>query len=91
MWGGAASVDATVALGHNTFVFAATAGHDTIEDFHHGLDVIDLTGFASAGVHHFADLLLAHSGGATVLTFASGTMINVAGMVAVEASDFHFA
>lgn len=56
MWGDATQWDATVKLGRDTFIFAPENGQDRIYDFQHGKDIIDLTAFASVGIHSFADL-----------------------------------
>ena len=90
IWGCAASVDATASVSHNTFVFGPGIGHDTIEDFHHGMDVIDLAGFASFGLHAFSSLSMRSSTTGTVLAFANGSDVTVAGLASLQASDFHF-
>ena len=54
MWGNAVVTGPNITPGHNTFVFAPFNGNDTINDFHSGLDHIDLTADAAIGVHSFA-------------------------------------
>ena len=90
LWGCAASVAATASVGHNTFVFGPGIGHDTIMDFHRGLDVIDLAGFASVGLHGFSSLSMRASATGLVLALANGGDVTVAGLSSLQASDFRF-
>ena len=56
MWGNAVVMGPNVTPGQDTFVFAPSNGNDTINDFHSGLDHIDLNADAAIGVHSFANL-----------------------------------
>jgi Ca2+-binding RTX toxin-like protein len=57
MWGDAAMIEGEgVLTGRDTFVIGPGNGADRIHDFEPGKDRIDLTGYASMGVHGFADL-----------------------------------
>jgi Ca2+-binding RTX toxin-like protein len=96
MWGDIAGsgfektpVDPTrVTTGQDVFVFSANNGTDTIHDFRHGEDKIELKGI---GVDNF-DALMSHlqSGETnTVITFESNT-ITVIGVTELTAEDFLF-
>jgi Ca2+-binding RTX toxin-like protein len=79
--------------GNDVFVFKGMLGNDTIEDFHHGEDLIAL---AQSGIADFADLL-AHttdvSGNAVIANPLVGSgSITITGVEKAQlaASDFHF-
>ena len=72
------------------FFFAQDLWHATIEDFHQGRDLIDLTQFASAGIHAMADRNLVSWSGGSALTFANGGDVTVVGVPGSQASDFRF-
>lgn len=55
--------------GADTFVFTEDWGFDTIGDFENGLDILDFTGLATAGVHAFPDLTVASLETYTTITF----------------------
>ena len=91
MYGDAINKDASVISGHDTFVFAPMNGHDTINDFVHGNDIIDLTALASTGVHSISDLTIDLSGTDSIIHFDVNDTIAVVGIQHLLASDFHFA
>jgi serralysin len=105
MWGDAAEIEGKhVHTGDDTFVFARLNGTDFIHDFEQGKDLIDLTGYAAADIHDFADLqpLITVAGEDSTITFGShqtgrfpGEMvvdsIAVLGVAALTAEDFLFA
>ncbi len=84
-------VDLTrVTTGQDVFVFSANNGNDTIHDFRHGEDKIELQGI---GLDSF-DALMAHShlsqnNTDSVITFGSNT-ITVIGVTELTAADFLF-
>ena len=83
--GGAGDDTLTGGAGADTFAFEPHHGADTIADFMHGEDLIDLTEIA--GVSRFRDVGLRAVGGATVidLTRHGGGVIRLEG---TAASDF---
>ena len=98
MWGdiayssnGSSALDFTrVTTGQDVFVFSANNGSDTINDFRHGEDKIELQGI---GLDSF-DALMAHShlsqnNTDSVITFGSNT-ITVIGVTELTAADFLF-
>ncbi len=76
-----------VTTGHDVFVFSANNGTDTIHDFRHGEDKIELHGLA-ADFEALGDHL---SGTATntVITFGTNT-ITLIGVTELTAADFIF-
>jgi Ca2+-binding RTX toxin-like protein len=89
MYGDAVNKDAGVTTGHDTFVFAPTNGQDTINDFEHGKDLIDLTAFASTGVHAISNLNIEVSGNNSIIHFDVNDTITVVGNPHLQASDFY--
>ena len=96
MWGdivgsglGSSTIDLTrVTAGQDVFVFSANNGTDTIHDFRHGEDKIELKGI---GVASFEELMSNLQSGETntVITFESNT-ITVIGVTELTAADFLF-
>ncbi len=98
MWGDIAysgyanePVDLTrVTTGHDVFVFSANNGNDTIHDFRHGEDKIELQG---VGVASFDALMaashLSQDSANSVITFGTNT-ITVVGVTELTAADFMF-
>jgi serralysin len=105
MWGDAVEIEGRhVHTGNDTFVFARLNGTDFIHDFEQGKDLIDLTGYAAANIHGFADLqpLITVAGEDSTITFGSHQSgrfpgetvvdsIAVLGVAALTAEDFLFA
>lgn len=77
-----------VTTGQDIFVFSANNGTDTIHDFRHGEDKIELKGI---GVASFEELMSNLQSGETntVITFESNT-ITVIGVTELTAADFLF-
>ena len=90
--GGAGDDTLTGGAGADTFAFEPHHGADTIADFVHGEDLIDL--MEIAGVSRFRDLRLTADGGATVidLTRHGGGVIRLEDTAAddLDAADFVF-
>ena len=76
--------------GNDTFVFSANFGHDTIEDFHTGVDVIEIDHTLFADF----DALIAHTtaGADAVIVLDPNNSITLTGVLksALSQSDFHF-
>jgi hypothetical protein len=75
--------------GKDIFVFKENNGNDTIFDFQHGLDKIDLKGLAN--IHAFSDLHIAASASQpldSVIDLGGGNSITLVGVNHLEASDF---
>lgn len=78
-----------ITFGHDTFVFYADNGQDTINDFQKGKDTIQLHGIAGAeSFDALADNVVV--GTDTVISFGSNT-ITVVGVTNLSAEDFYFA
>ena len=79
-----------VTTGHDVFVFSANNGTDTIHDFRHGEDIIELHDIGSAS---FGALIsggyVATTATDTVITFGTNT-ITVIGVTDLSAADFLF-
>lgn len=78
LWGGA---------GADSFVFAASAGHDKIYDFEQGVDRIDLTQLADLD---FSNLAIREANGSTVIS-VDDISITLSGFTGVTVDDFRFA
>jgi hypothetical protein len=91
LWGDAVVKDAKVITGSDTFVFGPNTGNDTIHDFESGKDRIDLTSFASLGIHSLQDLDWEVISGDTHLQLADNTSITLVGVSAVTQRDFFWA
>lgn len=80
-----------VTTGHDVFVFSANNGTDTIHDFRHGEDKINLQGID--GANNFNALInsgnLSTNSTDTVITFGTNT-ITVIGVTDLSVSDFIF-
>ncbi len=80
--------------GNDTFVFNLANGNDTITDFDKTNEVIDLHGYAAAGVTDFASLMthVAQVGNNTVITFDASNTITLANVQLnqLHQSDFIF-
>ena len=97
MWGDGPKTGTTRG-GSDTFVFATGSGRDQIMDFEQGKDHIDLTGYASQGIHGFADLTLVAGAvigdsdpNATSIQFSTSSVVVVHGVPHLTATDFLFA
>lgn len=97
MWGDGPKTG-TARGGSDTFVFATGSGRDQIMDFEQGKDHIDLTGYASQGIHGFADLTLVAGAvigdsdpNATSIQFSTSSVVVVHGVPHLTATDFLFA
>ena len=100
MWGDAAMIEGRhVETGCDTFVITYLSGQNTIHDFEHGKDVIDLRDYASHGIHEFSDLAQYQTGTSSYTFHQSGGIssplvvnsLTVLGDQALSASDFLFA
>ncbi len=76
--------------GADRFVFAPPNGNDTITALTHG-DKIDLTAFATSGIHAFADLNIELVGADSVIRFDVADTITVLDNQQLAANDFLFA
>ncbi|KUF10436.1 calcium-binding protein [Pseudoponticoccus marisrubri] len=76
----------------DSFVFGTKAGDDTITDFEDGVDVIDLTGLAGAGITGFGDLTVTQVGANVVIDLDANNDLTLLNMSAgdLDASDFLF-
>jgi Ca2+-binding RTX toxin-like protein len=76
--------------GGDTFVFASGCGHDTIADFGHGADRIDLSG--GDGAQRFGDLDIARHGDDSVITLSPTDTITLRHVAPedLSAADFLF-
>ncbi|MDO9709299.1 hypothetical protein [Paracraurococcus lichenis] len=103
-WGDAAVIEGpNVTTGHDTFVLRPDSQANTIHDFEAGKDLLDMTAFAAAGIHSFADLagliqdraegsfLLLGSTPASGSSPAMQNSLLVLGDHALAAGDFLFA
>jgi Ca2+-binding RTX toxin-like protein len=78
--------------GADTFVFASGSGTDTIADFTHGTDHIDLKSYT--GIHSTADFIsIVDDGSDAVISLAGSDTIRLTGVssAVLGASDFIFA
>jgi hypothetical protein len=78
----------TVVYGHDTFAFKANNGDDTIFDFRHGDDKIELCGIA--GIDDFSDLQVSSIDGNSIITYGTDDSITVNGIFTLQATDFIF-
>jgi Ca2+-binding RTX toxin-like protein len=93
--GNSAANHLTGAGGADIFVFTEGSGHDVVDDFHHGIDKLDLS--AISGLHNFADIkdLISEKHGNAVIDLsdiAGGTTISLHHIDAtvLNAADFIF-
>jgi len=77
--------------GSDTFVFSPLSGHDTISDFEHGKDKIDMRAFAAVSVHSLNDLNVASLNGDCVIRVDSSNDIKIKGVSSLYMNDFLFA
>lgn len=68
--------------GFDRFVMQPGGGSDTVTDFEDGIDLLDLTGFASLNAKQAVENALA---GSVILTFGDGTKVTLQG---IELADF---
>lgn len=75
--------------GADSFVFAPGSGQDTIKDFVHGSDHIDVSAFGFTGL---TDLVVVYDAKSTTITLAEGDMLVLKGVTSgIDAADFIFA
>ncbi|WP_106513519.1 calcium-binding protein [Allosphingosinicella deserti] len=79
LWGGA---------GNDTFVFRPFNHHDTIHDFAHGKDLIDLTAFTQ--YDELSDLNITSNAGNSIIDFGNGNEVTLLGVSSLNANDFVF-
>jgi hypothetical protein len=90
MWGDAQYRAAGVTTGADRFVFLPGNGQDSINDFETGKDRIDLTAYATLGVHGLGDIVVSSLANGTLLSLPGGNTVTVMGSVPVG-GDFLFA
>ena len=78
--------------GADVFVFATGTNRDTITDFEDGIDQIDLTGLAPAGITEFAHLAISDNGVDAVVMLDGGNYVTLLNTLAadLDATDFIF-
>jgi hypothetical protein len=69
------------------FVFEANSNYDTVIDFTHGIDHIDLSALSFVNSGNIGDFLTS-SGGDTLITLDSNDIIVVRDVASLQASDF---
>jgi hypothetical protein len=87
MYGDAIDLAPTARGGHDRFVFGPENGQDTIGDFRHGEDKIDLR---PLGIDNFANLDIETSGADSIIHLDATNQITVANNTDLVASDFIF-
>lgn len=88
LYGDAISVDTTVVLGADRFVFGGASGKDVIGDFERGKDVIDVRALGYTGLGQFA---LDEVGSDSIVHFRGANQVTVLGVTGLAATDFLFA
>ena len=92
LFGGNAAYPGVTGTGRDTFVFAPGHGHDTIADFNHGEDKIDLSAFS--GVTGFSDLTVKQDGDNVVIDLSKhgggSISLSYTDLDDVDAADFVF-
>ncbi|MHB0706656.1 hypothetical protein ACX4MT_04675 [Roseomonas mucosa] len=100
IWGDGERTGGNTVGGSDTFVFAPGIAQNRIMDFGQGQDHIDLTAFASIGVHDLGDLSIRSGsislpGGpsytGSLITFGTDSYIALVGVEHPAGSDFIFA
>jgi hypothetical protein len=91
MWGDGEKLGRDVKTGSDRFVFTPGNGADVIGDFERGQDDIDLTAFATAGIHDFDDLTLVPATTGTMIDFDGDNSVTVLGVTVLSYGDFVFA
>jgi serralysin len=84
--GGAGNDTFTGGAGADTFVFADGWGTDTVQDWQHGLDKLDLTGVT--GLNDFLQLSVTESGLDTMVSFGRQTIVLADSAGQIDAHDF---
>ena len=89
LWGDAQdhTLDAEHA-GADRFVFGKVSGKDTIGDFQHGIDTIDVQ---QLGYTSFAQLTINETGGDSIVHFNGINQVRVEDVTGLTAADFLFA
>lgn len=82
------SADDTGGFGNDTFYFGANSVRDTVTDFTHGQNVLDMSAYGS-GLTSINQLVIADSAQGVSVAFG-GSSILLLGMHNLGASDFHF-
>lgn len=90
--GGTGKDDLTGGAGADVFVFDSSSKIGRIMDFEDGIDQIDLSGLAGAGITQFEMLGLAQSGGMAIVTLSGSNRIELMNtdIADLDASDFIF-
>lgn len=90
--GGTGKDDLTGGTGADVFVFDSSSKIGRIMDFEDGIDRIDLTGLADAGITQFEMLGLAQSGSMAIVTLSGSNRIELVNTDSadLDASDFIF-
>jgi parallel beta-helix repeat protein len=87
--GGSGDDSLTGNAGHDTFQFSSGFGHDTVLDFTHGDDVLNISKLLSSNFSDFQQHVTV-SGGKTVITFGSD-VITLSGFTnSLQSTDVHF-
>jgi hypothetical protein len=89
MWGDAAVMGKRAKGGADDFVFSPNNGRDSIMDFAHGVDHVELAGFGFTGFGNIQSLISYTADGA-LLTFDASNSVLVVGINELIASDFLF-
>jgi serralysin len=90
MWGDGEIVGPDATTGSDRFVFTPGNGADVIGDFERGKDDIDLTAFATAGIHGLDDLVFTQAETETVIDLGDGNSVTLLGVTALCEKDFLF-
>jgi Ca2+-binding RTX toxin-like protein len=88
LYGDAVVRDDTAETGADRFVFGGASGKDTIGDFEHGKDVIDVQ---RLGYTDLLQLTIDVSGGNSIVHFRGTDQVTVLGVTDLDATDFLFA
>jgi serralysin len=90
MWGDGETVGPDATTGSDRFVFTPGNGADVIGDFERAKDDIDLTAFATAGIHGLDDLVFTQADTGTMIDFGDGNSVTLLGVTALCEKDFLF-
>jgi serralysin len=90
MWGDGETVGPDATTGSDRFVFTPGNGTDVIGDFERAKDDIDLTAFATTGIHGLDDLIVTQAETGTMIDLGDGNSITLLGVTALCEKDFLF-